>query len=92
MAAVKDSFGVEVTPHLEDPWSYAQGLPCQLSAEVKVPHFQVRDLLRLNIGTLVDTQHLDGAHVPIFVNSVMIGWAEFDALEDRLAVRLTELF
>lgn len=91
MAPVKE-LSAEVTTKTGEPWSPALGLPCRLSAEVKVPHFQVRDLLRLNIGSLVDTHHQDGAHAPIFVNSVMIGWAEFDVLEDRLAVRLTELF
>jgi len=39
----------------------------------------------------VDTRRREGAHVPVMVNTVMVGWAEFDVIDGRLAVRMTEM-
>ena len=72
-------------------WADALELPCHLYVALKVPHFTIRDLLSLSADSVVDTQRPEGAHVPVLVNSVMVGWAEFDVIEERIAVRLTEL-
>ena len=32
-----------------------------------------------------------GEDVPVLVNSHLVGWAEFEAIGERLAVRLTDL-
>ena len=47
--------------------------------------------LALSINSLVDTRRREGAHVPVLVNGVMVGWAEFDVIDGRLAVRMTEM-
>ncbi|MGO8816347.1 MAG: FliM/FliN family flagellar motor switch protein [Terriglobia bacterium] len=90
--------GNEPQPRVVEPaaqpreiWPEALELPCQLSAEIDVPHFAVRDLLTLSVNSLVDTQRREGAHVPVLVNSVMVAWAEFDVIDGRLAVRMTEM-
>jgi flagellar motor switch protein FliN/FliY len=88
-SAIEHTVEAEV-PH-KDAWAHVMELPCCLSVEVKVPHFTVGDLLRLAVSSLVDTRHHDGSHVPIRVNGQMIAWGEFDVIDDRLAVRLTEL-
>jgi len=72
-------------------WPEALDLPCHLYVALGVPHFTIRDLLSLSVGWVVDTQRPEGAHAPVMVNGVMVGWAEFDVIEERLAVRLTEL-
>lgn len=72
-------------------WPEALGLPCELSVGLEVPHFTIRDLLGLDINSLVDTGRREGAHVPVLVNRVMVGWAEFDVIDSRLAVRMTEM-
>ena len=72
-------------------WPEALELPCRLYVALDVPHFTVRDLLSLDVNSLVDTQRREGAHVPVLVNSVMVGWAEFDVIDGRLAVRMTEM-
>ncbi len=72
-------------------WPEAMELPCRLNVSLEVPHFTIRDLLLLQVNSLVDTRRPEGAHVPVKVNGVMVGWAEFDVLEGRLAVRLTEM-
>jgi len=82
---------VESTPTPREIWPEALELPCQLNVALEVPHFTVRDLLALTVNSLVDTQRREGAHVPVLVNGVMVGWAEFDVIEGRLAVRMTEM-
>lgn len=72
-------------------WPEAMELPCRLNVSLEVPHFTIRDLLSLQVSSLVDTRRPEGAHVPVKVNGVMVGWAEFDVLDGRLAVRLTEM-
>ena len=82
---------VEAVPAPREIWPEALELPCQLYVALDVPHFTVRDLLRLSVNSLVDTRRREGAHVPVLVNSVMVGWAEFDVIDGRLAVRMTEM-
>jgi flagellar motor switch protein FliN/FliY len=66
-------------------------LPCQLTVSLEVAQFAIRDLLSLDINSLVNTRRREGAHVPVLVNGVMVGWAEFDVIDGRLAVRMTEM-
>ena len=68
-----------------------RGLPCRLSVEVPIPQFTVRKLLELAPGVILDTHYEEGSHVPVLVNGEMIGWGEFDVVDETLAVRLTEL-
>jgi flagellar motor switch protein FliN/FliY len=82
---------VEPVPTSREIWPEVLELPCQLSAAIEVPNFTVRDLLTLSVNSLVDTQRREGAHVPVLVNTVMVAWAEFDVIDGRLAVRMTEM-
>jgi flagellar motor switch protein FliN/FliY len=82
---------VESTPSPREIWPEALDLPCQLYVALGVPHFTIRDLLSLRVNALVDTERREGAHVPVLVNGVMVGWAEFDVIDGRLAVRMTEM-
>lgn len=75
----------------ENPWKSAAGLPCQLTVELPVAGFKVRDLLELELETVVDTRCSSNSSVPVWVNSVRIGEAEFDVFGTRLAIRLNEL-
>ena len=72
-------------------WSEAQYLICDLTVELQVPQFAVRDLLRLERGSIVDTHCKQAANLPLKVNGQMVAWAEFELLGDRLAIRLMEL-
>jgi flagellar motor switch protein FliN/FliY len=82
---------VASVPAPQELWPEVLELPCQLCVALDVPHFTIRDLLSLRVNSVVDTQRGEGAHVPVLANGVMVGWAEFDVIEDRLAVRLTEM-
>jgi len=75
----------------EDPWAAVSGLPCQLSVALPVPAFRVRDLLSLDLETVIDSGANSTGPVPVWVNGVTIGLAEFDVLGKRLAIRIKEL-
>jgi flagellar motor switch protein FliN/FliY len=82
---------VEAVSSPREIWPEALELPCQLCVALEVPNFTIRDLLSLSVNSLVDTRRREGAHVPVIVNSVMVAWAEFDVIDGRLAVRMTEM-
>ena len=67
------------------PW-----LPCTLTLDVPVVHFTIADLLELKQGSIVQTAWHHTSDVPLRANQVLIGWTEFDVIEDRLVVRITE--
>lgn len=76
---------------IERAWKDALGLPCDLSIELAVPGLTVGDLLALEVNSVIDSRTLEGSPLPIWVNKVMIGWAEFDVVGKHLGVRVTEL-
>jgi flagellar motor switch/type III secretory pathway protein FliN len=72
-------------------WQEAALLPCKLSVDVPLKEFTVRDLLQMEPGSIVESRRLNGADVPVLVNARLIGWAEFEVMGQRLAIRVTEL-
>lgn len=75
----------------EDSWKSVSELPCQLRVALPVAGFRVRDLLELEIETVVDTRCNTSNPVPVWVNAVKIGDAEFDVFGTRVAIRINEL-
>ena len=67
------------------PW-----LPCMLTLDVPVPEFTVGDLMTLRVGSIVATGCNQTSDVPLRVNQLLIGWTEFEVIDDRLAVRITD--
>jgi flagellar motor switch/type III secretory pathway protein FliN len=79
-------------PEISARWADAELLPCQLSAEIDVVRFTVRDLFRLEVDSVLDAGWVQSLDVPLKANSQLVGWVEFEVIGERLAVRLTELF
>jgi flagellar motor switch/type III secretory pathway protein FliN len=77
-------------PSQKDPLDSLPWLPCTLTLEVSVVHFTIADLLALKEGSIVETACHHTSDVPLRVNQLLIGWTEFEVVEDRLAVRITE--
>jgi len=75
----------------QELWQEAGLLPCLLSVDVPLRDFTVRDLLRLEKGSIVESKNANVADVPVLVNARLIGWAEFEVMGHRLGIRLTEL-
>ena len=72
-------------------WEEAGYLGCELTVELPVFSFTVGDLLRLAIGSIVETQWKNGQDMPLRASNRQIGWVEFEAVGEALAVRITEL-
>jgi flagellar motor switch/type III secretory pathway protein FliN len=72
-------------------WEEAGYLECELSVELPVHGFTVRDLLQLAIGSVVEAQWKNGQDMPLRASNRQIGWVEFEAAGETLAVRLTDL-
>ena len=73
------------------PWARVEGLPCTLTVEIPVPHFNVADLVQLGAGRIIETHWTVGLDVPLLINGELVAWSEFEIVQSRLAVRLTEL-
>ena len=84
-------------PKLEVPvadaerWLRVEPLPCLLAIEIPVPEFTVGDLVQLQRGRIIASRWTVGQDVPLRINGVLIAWSEFEVVQNRLAVRLTEL-
>jgi len=63
----------------------------RLDVMVKVRSFRVRDLLALERGTVLETDHEHTHDVPVFCGGALLAWAEFEVVNEGLAVRLTRL-
>jgi len=72
-------------------WSAFLQLPCQLSMEIPIPGFTVAALLRLAPKDIISTRWLQGSDVPLHANGKLIGWTEFEVIDDHLAARLTQI-
>jgi flagellar motor switch/type III secretory pathway protein FliN len=84
------SVGPQPVSGQKDPLDSLPWLPCTLTLEVPVVCFTIADLLALTEGSIVETACHHTSDVPLRVNQLLIGWTEFEVVEDRLAVRLTE--
>ena len=74
-----------------EAWSSFKQLPCLLTLELPVPRFTVRQALELRPGTIVDTRWSQAADIPLRVNGELLAWSEFEVVDERFGVRLTEL-
>ncbi len=76
---------------LAERWLRVEPLPCRLTIEISVPGFTVADLVHLERGRIIATRWTVGQDVPLRINDELIAWSEFEVVQNRLAVRLTEL-
>lgn len=78
-------------PATPDIWEQLQWLPCNLSVELSVPRVTVGDVLRLAPNSVVETRWQQNADVPIRANGELLAWAEFEGVDEKLAVRVTRI-
>jgi flagellar motor switch protein FliN/FliY len=89
-ALVVRSDGVEELP-AEEFDTRLDRLPMRLDVMVKVHSFRVQDLLSMEKGTIVETVHEHTQDMPVSSGGALLVWAEFEVLDQRLAVRITRL-
>jgi flagellar motor switch protein FliN len=75
----------------QDRWAFLLLLPCTLSVDLGVSELTVADLLGLEVGSIINSHHAENRPLPVWVNGVTVGWAEFDAVGKHMAVRITEI-
>lgn len=66
-------------------------LPMQMDVMVRVNSLRVKDLLALERGTVVETQHQHSQDVPVRCGGALLVWGEFEMADQKLAVRITRL-
>jgi flagellar motor switch/type III secretory pathway protein FliN len=67
------------------------GLPLQLDVSIPIPEFRVQDLLTLKNGTVLASSWPYADDVPVYCGGVQLVWAEFEVVDDVLAVRVTRV-
>ena len=72
-------------------WKDVLGLPCTISVEIPIVAFTVKDMLNLEAQVVISSAWATTSNVPLRVNGEAVAWCEFQAIGNRLAIRLTEL-
>jgi flagellar motor switch/type III secretory pathway protein FliN len=91
-AALVRADGVdEPAPEEEEGDARLNRLPMQLDVLTRVHSFRVQDLLALEKGSVVETVHEHTQDVPLRCGGALLVWAEFEVLDQQLAVRVTRL-
>jgi len=75
----------------QDRWTALVLLPCTLSVDLAVSEVTVGDLLDLEVGSIINSHHPESSPLPVWVNGVTVGRAEFDVVGKHIAVRITEI-
>lgn len=73
------------------PDSAVSRIPIEIDVAVPVRGFRVANLLALVEGHVIQSQWLEGEDMPLGARGAQLAWAEFEVIDDRLAVRITRL-
>ena len=68
-----------------------ENVEIQLTVEVGNTQLKIRDLLRLNEGSVIELDRLAGDPLDILVNGTMIAKGEIVMVGERFGVRFTEI-
>lgn len=79
---------VESEPLLNPPFSL---LPVQLDVCVPLSSFRVSDLVALDCGNILTTDWGSADDLPLWCGHVQLLWAEFEVVNQQIAVRITRL-
>ncbi|GAB4263579.1 MAG: hypothetical protein Kow0092_14630 [Deferrisomatales bacterium] len=87
---------VKRAPVGDDPvpmrdWGVLKDVPFRLTVEIGGTRMRVRDILELDVGSLVVTDKLSGEPVDLALGGEVFGRAEVVILQDKLCVRLNNI-
>lgn len=74
-----------------DAWREARWLPCRLRAEIELDAFTMADLMRMEVGSVVDSGIPLETDITVTVNGASVGYGKLDLAGEKLAARITEL-
>lgn len=66
-------------------------IPVNLSVEIGRTKISIRNLLKLNQGSVVELNRLAGEPMDIFVNGTLIAHGEVVVVNDKFGIRLTDV-
>lgn len=66
-------------------------IPVNLSVEIGRTKISIRNLLKLNQGSVVELSRLAGEPMDIFVNGTLIAHGEVVVVNDKFGIRLTDV-
>jgi flagellar motor switch protein FliN/FliY len=66
-------------------------LPVEVDVAVPIRKFRVRNLLALAVGAVIPSQWLHGEDMPLAARGAQLAWAEFEVIDQKLAIRITRL-
>ncbi|BDE07579.1 hypothetical protein WPS_28550 [Vulcanimicrobium alpinum] len=66
-------------------------VPLKVTAQLGTCRMQVRDLLKLGKGTVIELDRLAGGPVDLLVNDRLVARGEIVAIDENFGVRVTEL-
>ncbi|MFN3505294.1 MAG: flagellar motor switch protein FliN [Caldimicrobium sp.] len=80
----------EPSPSLQDI-EFFLDVPLEISAELGRTKMLIKDLLKLNQGSIIELDKFAGEPVEIYVNGRLMAQGEVVVVNDRLGVRITEI-
>jgi flagellar motor switch protein FliN/FliY len=66
-------------------------IPLEISAEIGRTKMLIRDLLKLNQGSIIELEKFAGEPVEIYVNGKLMAKGEVVVVNDKFGVRITEI-
>lgn len=79
--------GVDGSPDLE----VILDIPVTLSMEVGTTEINIRNLLQLTQGSVVELNRLAGEPLDVMVNSTLVAHGEVVVVNDKFGIRLTDI-
>ncbi|PCH80929.1 MAG: flagellar motor switch protein FliN [Hyphomicrobiales bacterium] len=79
------------TTHTASELEAVFDVPVRVSAILGKVHMHVRDLLKMDIGTVLELDRKVGESVDIFVNDRLVARGEVVLVEEKLGVTMTEI-
>ncbi|MGA8220416.1 MAG: FliM/FliN family flagellar motor switch protein [Candidatus Acidiferrales bacterium] len=74
-----------------DVWAEMLSVSATVSVEVAIVGLTVRELFRLEKGSIVASSQLSTANVPVVVGGKLMAYGEFQVVGENLALRVAEL-
>ncbi|MGH9685694.1 MAG: FliM/FliN family flagellar motor switch protein [Candidatus Acidiferrales bacterium] len=78
-------------PTTSDPWAGFLHVSTIVAVDATIVGLTVRELFRLERGSIVATAQPVESNVPLRAGGSLIGWGEFQVVGEKLAVRVAEL-
>ena len=79
------------TNHTLRPLEALHGVELEITVELGRARMNLRDLLGVHIGSLIELDRAAGSPVDVLVSGVIVARGEVVVVEDEFAVRVTEL-